>query len=303
MDGKTLEIYEQIRSGRAGVYEGERGLTAVWGGEAVQFLDGLITNNVKDLADGGQMLAAFPNAQGRLLAVVRVKRQGDRYFFETEQATHEKVFQNLYRFTLAGDFFVVDLSEGHTYFEIFGPKQDVYHSGAYDHWPGAYVYELPYGAAYFIPNGLADAFRTFLSDENGCLNIDDDVYEVLRIESGIPKYGVDMDENTIVPELGLERMISYDKGCYIGQEIIARIHFRGHVAKQLTGLILSGTPAENAELTSQDGKNAGRITSYTYSPKLDKDIALAYVRYEHLASGTVLKCEDLEAVVHDLPFF
>jgi len=255
------------------------------------------------LADGGQMLAAFPNAQGRLLAVVRVKRQGDRYLFETEQATHDMVFQNLFRFTFAGDFFVVDLSESHTYFEIFGPKQDIYHPGAHEHWPGAYVYELPYGAAYFVPNGLADAFRTFLADENGCLNIDEDVYEVLRIESGIPKYGVDMDENTIVPEVGLERMISYDKGCYIGQEIIARIHFRGHVAKQLTGLILSGTPAENAELTSQDGKNAGRITSYTYSPKLDKDIALAYVRYEHLASGTVLKCEDLEAVVHDLPFF
>ena len=302
MDERTLEIYEQIRGGRAGVYEGDRGLTAVWGGEAVQFLDGLITNNVKDLADGGQMLAAFPNAQGRLLAVVQVKRQGDRYLFETEQATHEKVFQNLYRFTLAGDFFVVDLSEGHTYFEIFGPKQDIYHPGAHEHWPGAYVYEVPYGAAYFIPDGLADAFRTFLADENGCLNIPHDLYEVLRIESGIPKHGVDMDENTIVPELGLEEMISYNKGCYIGQEIIARIHFRGHVAKRLTGLILSGQPGDETELTSQDGKSAGRITSVTYSPKLDENVALAYVRYEHLAEGTQLKCGDMDGTVKNLPF-
>ena len=302
MDVKTQEIYEQIHGGRAGVYECERGLMAVWGGEAVQFLDGLITNNVKELADGEQMLAAFPNAQGRLLAVVQVKRDGDRYLLETEEATHEKVFQNLFRFTFAGDFFVVDLSEGHRYFEIFGPKQDIYHAGAHQHWPGTYVYELPYGAAYLVPVGVADAFRTFLTDENGCLNISQDLYEILRIENGVPKYGVDMDENTIVPELGSEDMISYNKGCYIGQEIIARIHFRGHVAKQLTGLILSGTPAENAELASQDGKNAGRITSITYSPKLDKTIALAYVRYEHLAGGTVLKCDDLDAVVHNLPF-
>ena len=70
--------------------------------------------------------------------------------------------------------------------------------------------------------------------------IDDETYETLRIESGIPKYGVDMDETTIVPELGLDGLISYNKGCYIGQEIIARIHFRGHVAKRLTGLALDG---------------------------------------------------------------
>jgi folate-binding protein YgfZ len=302
MDKNTLETYQQIRGGQAGVYESKRGLIAVWGGEAVQFLDGLITNNVKELADGEQMLAAFPNAQGRLLAVVQVKRQGTRYLFETEEATREKVFQNLYRFTFAGDFFVEDLTEGLTYFEIFGPKDDVHHPVAAKKWRGSYVYELPYGAAYFVPAGSADAFRLFLTDENGCFVIGDDLYEVLRIESAIPKYGVDMDETTIVSELGGEGMISYNKGCYIGQEIIARIHFRGHVAKQLTGLTLSGKPGENTELTSQDGKNAGRITSVICSPTLDKTIALAYVRYEHLAEGTDLKCDDLDAVVKNLPF-
>ena len=99
-------IYNHIRSGGAGFYEQKRGLIAVWGKEAVQFLDGLITNDMKTLEDGAQMLAAFPNAQGRLLAVVRVLRQGDRFLFETEDATREKLFQNLFRFTFAGDFFV-----------------------------------------------------------------------------------------------------------------------------------------------------------------------------------------------------
>lgn len=87
---------------RVGFYEQPRGLIAVWGKEAVPFLDGMLTNNVKKLADGDQMLAAFPSAQGRLIAVVRVLRQGDRYLFETEKATRGKVFQNLSRFTLAG---------------------------------------------------------------------------------------------------------------------------------------------------------------------------------------------------------
>src|SRR3954464_13836384 len=96
---------EAIRDGHAGFYEQKRGLIAVWGKEAVPFLDGMITNDMKTLEDGASMLAAFPNAQGRLLAVVRVQRHGDKFFIETEEATREKVFQNLFRFTFAGDFF------------------------------------------------------------------------------------------------------------------------------------------------------------------------------------------------------
>ena len=117
-----------------------------------------------------------------------------------------------------------------------------------------------------------------------------------------------MDETTIVPELGIDGLISYHKGCYIGQEIIARIHFRGHVAKQLTGLILSEPGAiatgfsPGGELSSSDGKNAGRITSVTFSPKLDRTIALAFVRYDYLASGTNLLAGDKPAAVTGLPF-
>ena len=115
----SIDEYNAIRSGSGGFYEQKRGLIAVWGKEAVQFLDGLISNDMKTLEDGTQMLAAFPNAQGRLLAVVRVLMQGDRFLFETEEATREKVFQNLFRFTFAGDFFVEDLSDQYRYFEVF----------------------------------------------------------------------------------------------------------------------------------------------------------------------------------------
>src|SRR5206468_6819165 len=114
-----------------------------------------------------------------------------------------------------------------------------------DRWQGAYVYDLPHGASYIVPNEHADEFRAFLIDENGCVVISDELYETLRIEAGIPKYGADMDDTTIVPELGLDGLISYNKGCYIGQEIIARIHFRGHVAKQLTGVVSEPGVAAN----------------------------------------------------------
>lgn len=293
--------YNLIRDGGTGFYETKRGLIAVWGGEAVRFLDGLITNDMKTLEDGAQMLAAFPNAQGRLLAVVRVLRQGDRFHFETEESTREKLFQSLFRFTFAGDFFVEDLSANYQYFEVFGTSPSA---------PGTIVYRDRVSTGIFMENNVAEQFRVGLLS-NGAFEISDDLFETLRIENGIPKYGVDMDETTIVPELGIDALISYNKGCYIGQEIIARIHFRGHVAKKLTGLILSEPPASaggsagvtsGIELSTPDGKNAGRITSVVFSPKLGKYIALSYVRYDYLAAGTELVAGDVAATVTSLPF-
>lgn len=286
-----ISAYEHIRSGGAGFYEQDRGLIAVWGKEAVQFLDGLITNDMKTLEDGQQMLAAFPNAQGRLLAVVRVQRHGDRFLFDTEGATREKVFNNLFRFTFAGDFFVEDISDQFRAFELFGigdvPSLTV---GL----PTSVVafHGLGGSRLLFVPLDSSDTFREKLVSDTA-VQISDELYETLRIENGIPKYGVDMDETTIVPELGLDGLISYNKGCYIGQEIIARIHFRGHVAKRLTGLISEAGVAATgfsagSELSTNEGKNAGRITSVTYSPKLEKAIALGYVRFDYLADGTEL---------------
>ncbi len=316
MNENDLKIYEQLRSGGSGYVELPRGLFAVWGKESVQFLDGLITNDVKTLEDGAEMLAAFPNAQGRLLALVRILRQGERFLIETEEATREKLFQNLFRFTFAGDFFVEDLSEQYQYFEIlsgqseppalargFLPPRDQSEPPAL---AGGFSFTTGRSIGQFIPTAAASKFRDDLQ-KNGSLELSEDLYETLRIESGIPKFCIDMDENTIVPELGLDGLISYNKGCYIGQEIIARIHFRGHVAKQLTGLMSEpgavGTGfLPGSDLRTPDGKNAGRITSIAYSPDRNRNIALAYVRYDHLEPGTRLMNRDLEVEVTKLPF-
>ncbi len=291
MNKDLLEKYNWIRHGGAGYYQQKRGLIAVWGKESVQFLNGLITNDVAKLEDGAQMLAAFPNAQGRLLAVVRVRREGERFLFETEESTREKVFNNLFRFTFAGEFFAEDWSGKYVYFSMENGK-----------WKMENQDIIQFGKDLFVLNEAIEDFKNQLSK---AVEISDELYEVLRIEQGIPLYSVDMDETTIVPELGLEGLISYNKGCYIGQEIIARIYFRGHVAKQLRGLVLSGVESElqNTEIKTLEGKNAGRITSVVYSPRLEKNIALGYVRYDYLAEGTELKLGETMAIVKDLLFF
>ena len=291
-----MDEYKKARGGD-GYFEQKRGLIKVWGKEAVQFLNGLISNDVAKLADDAQMSAAFPNAQGRLIAVVRVIKKDDKFLFETEEITHETIFNNLFRFTYAGDFFVEDLSNNYRYFEISDSRFQISNSKYIE-------FQNRYGVDIFVPNDAAEEFLSQLKEQNA-VEISDEIHEILRIENGVPKYGVDMDDATIVPEIGLPEVISYQKGCYIGQEIIARIHFRGHVAKQLTGLIFDDKNAAvqpNDELKSPEGKNAGRITSVTFSPKLEKKIALAYVRYDYLKEGTQLTVNDSEAQVKKTPF-
>lgn len=296
------EAYNAIHNGTPAFFEMERGLIAVWGKESVQFLNGMITNDVATLEDGAQMIAAFPNAQGRLVAMVRVRRDGERFLFETEGITREKVFNNLFRFTFAGDFFVEDLSENYAFFRGFGKNAVVGFE--------TIEFEQTAGNDHFVPAERAVEFRQSLLD-SGSVEIDAELYEILRIEHGIPLYGKDMDESTVVLETGIDEAVSFTKGCYIGQEIIARIHFRGHVAKRLSGLVLETTelPASSSdgkefeELFSTEGKNAGRITSTVLSPLTGKVIALGYVRYDYLAEGTKLMMGDIECEVAKLPFF
>ena len=313
MNLKLFDKHGEAQKNNFGFFEFESGLIEVSGTEAIQFLNGLITVDVKSIEVNRWKLAAFPNAQGRLLAVVRVLRLDEKFLFITEAQTREKIFQNLFRFTYAGDFKVADLTEKFACFAVRGSKipKFKYKKPATDE-----ITEAKFandedgfligafrasGFEIFVPKIMKDDFADELKNL-GAIEIDEQTREVWRIENGVPKYGIDADETTIVPELGIEELISYNKGCYIGQEIIARIHFRGHIAKQLIGLILEKNVAPNSELKSLGGKNAGRITSVTFSPTFKKFIALAFVRYDFLAEGTELKIGEITAAVKHLPF-
>jgi len=288
-----FEDYDSIREGGLGFRNLKRGLVEVSGAEAIKFLNGLITNDLAKLEDEAQMLAAFPTVKGRIFALVRVVRFGDKFLLETEEATKQKVFENLFRFTFAGDFVVDDLSDQYEFYRFFGDS--------------TCLGSLPDGAVsfqndIFIPIDAAKDFHKSLSRS---VEISDELYEVLRIEAGIPKYGVDMGEKTVVPEIGIDEMISYKKGCYIGQEVIARIHFMGKAAKKFMGLVFveEETQAKSGdELISSDGKNAGAITSVVFSPKLGKTVALGFVRNAFLDSGTELKVGEDLVKVSKLPF-
>jgi len=117
-----------------------------------------------------------------------------------------------------------------------------------------------------------------------------------------------MDETNVVTETNLDDAVSFTKGCYIGQEIIARIKYRGHVAKKLAGLIFAGEVSleSGAKIFASDDKEIGRVTSVGFSPRLERTIALGYVKYDYLAAETSVKVvageEQIAAQVAELPF-
>jgi folate-binding protein YgfZ len=295
-----LEAYEKVHKGLPGYHISRPGVFRVWGSEAIAFLDGLLTNNVKKLQPGQSLLAAFPTPQGRLIAVVKVHRAGEEILLETEEATRKAVYAHLHRFTFAGDFNLRDESEQYLSVELYdfenktAPISD-------------FKFSIRGRADYLIHAKSLENVLHKLNEE-GVLALDDQAADLLRLECGIPRFGKEIDESVVVPEIGIPEMISYTKGCYAGQEIIARIHFRGHVAKLLSGLIFRGSEISDAgeiigsELNSEDGKSAGKLFTAAFSPHLDSYIGMGFVRWDFLEEGRKLFAGKLTAEVVSLPF-
>jgi len=316
--------YSAVRDGGAGLINlSAGGRIVVSGSEAVMFLNGLITNDMKTLAANSWMPAAFPNVQGRLLAAVRVLNLGDRFLIDTERATHSKVLELLSRFTLAGDFRVTDATEEIATLSVQGQAaanivRAVLGDLAANLERGEVLTE-PFSEStvtFICATHTAEAgFDLFVSVDKsselqralidaGAVVVGEDAAEILRVEAGIPRYGVDMDETTVLSETNLDDAISFTKGCYIGQEIIVRIMHRGHVAKKLTGLIFDGQEMieSGTKVLSDNDQEIGRVTSSTISSRMQRAIALAYVKYDYLAAGTKIKVADMTGTVAELPF-
>ena len=166
----------------------------------------------------------------------------------------------------------------------------------------------------FVEHAQADALKAKLQ-RAGATPIDPATAETVRIESGVPLFRRDMDEDTIPLEAGIEgRAISLTKGCYVGQEVIIRVLHRGHgrVARKLVGLVFDGGSPVPADATVRSGdREIGRVTSATISPALDRPIALAYVHRDFVQPGTRVIVGDVDqrdpgdprsAVVSALPF-
>lgn len=317
---EAMAEYEAIRDGGAGLIDlSERGRIRVSGSEATMFLNGLITNDMKTLAENSWMPAVFPTVQGRLIGAVRVIRGAEPSFLiDTDPASHEAVLKTISRFTMAGDFKVTDLTAETALLSVQGKRavevvEKVFQTSISE-LPRNGVTQLESVTILRATHTAEDGFdivadssealklRQALEDA-GAQPVDHDTFEILRIEAGIGRHGRDMDESNVVTETNLDDAVSYTKGCYTGQEIIVRIKHRGHVAKKLTGLRFeTDRRIEPGAILKADGKEIGRVTSTAISPKVGS-IGLGYVRHEYLDPGTkVLVDDEISATVTELPF-
>ena len=321
--------YGAVRDGGAGVIDlSSRGRLLVSGSEAVMFLNGLITNDMKTLALNSWMPAVFPNVQGRLIASVRIIHRDDGFLIDTEALTLETVAKLLERFTLAGDFRVKDLTSETAMLSVQGKnaaeviRKALGELSAMVARGQVATAQLENGSNVTVIRAThtgEDGFDLFVDANDGQTLLElltrsgaqpfgPAVADTLRIEAGIARFGVDMDETRVVTETNLDDAVSFTKGCYIGQEIIARIKYRGHVAKKLTGVLLEQVVEleSGAKILSDEAKEIGSITSATISPQLKQTIALAYVKYDYLTPGTKVKvvsaAQEFPATVTELPF-
>lgn len=309
-----MEAQYQFLAESAGLLDlSSRGRVCVTGADRVRFLNGQVTNNVKDLAVGQGCYAALVNAKGKLQSDLNTYSLPDELLLDFEPGLTGVVIGRLEKYIIADDVQVIDVGSIYGMLTVQGPRSaDVVLSAGLQppdapmQWRSVksgsgevYCMNNARGAVggfdLFMPVPQRDELLSQLAEAarargGGLTSMD--ALEVMRIEAGIPRFGIDMDQSNLAPEAIEARAISYAKGCYIGQEVISRIRAFGQVAKSLRGLRLPrdlrALPARGDKLF-RDGKEAGHITSAAVSPKYNANIALGYVRREHNVAGTQLE--------------
>lgn len=332
--GDELAEHAALRT-TAGVLDlSFRSRLCLTGSDRARFLHGQVTNNIKDLKAGQGCYAALVTAKGKLQSDLNVYCLADELLLDFEPGLGAAVAERFEKFIIADDVQVVDVAPHYGLLSVQGPRagdviakiglglsvpeKPLHFAKATDVTLGEiYCMNQTRGAApgcdLFVPtNALAAVADKLIAaaKEFGGRACGWQALELARVEAGIPRFCVDMDETNLAPEAGIEaRAISYSKGCYIGQEVIARIRTYGQVAKALRGLILPDDlqelPARGTKLFVDD-KEVGSITSAIASPTFRKNIALAYVRREHNEPGTSVRVQvgesSFPATVTALPF-
>jgi folate-binding protein YgfZ len=322
----SVQQYRALRETAGLIDRSAIGKAEVEGRDRASFLQGMLSNDVKALAPGQGCPAAFLDAHGKVMALMHVYALADRILLELPAGLTQKTLLLLDKYLISEKASFEPMDEAWAVVSVQGPGAPAILATVVGHAldlaPHAHVEATLAGAAarvvqraefgalpgYFLwtaPSHAGDIQAALRAA--GAVPVDHDVAEILRVEAGVPAYGQDVDESVLLPETGLEQMVSYTKGCYIGQELVARVKYRGHVNRALTGLRLEGerVPAPGAAVVAGD-REIGRITSAARSLSLGVPIALGYVRREHREPGesvSVRLGDDLApARVAALPF-
>lgn len=249
----------------------------VAGTDTFRFINGQITNDLRNASETAAIEACVLNAKGKLNAHISITALGEAFLIDAEPELRETLRARLERYIIADDVQIEDVTDEFSLFHVFTEEPPALKSGrivsahrfattGWDIWSDSACHEP-------VRQELVSTY----------LFIDSAAADVMRIEQGLPRWGRELTDEIIPIEANLEqRTVDYQKGCYIGQEVISRIKMSGQTNKRLCGLIsLNNIPLQpgmKLVAPSASGKEAGWITSATRSPRLGKEIALGYVK-------------------------
>lgn len=315
--GNWLGEHTALRNSAGVVDLGFRSRLVLTGADRVRLLNGQVTNNVKDLPPGEGCYAALVTNKGKMQSDLNIYILPEEILLDFEPGLADAITERFNKFIIADDVQVVDAAPHYGLLSVQGPRAwavveklglnflmpaKPFHSSSVKDETLGELYCMnqprtgtngfdiftPANSLAAVADKLAAAAKELKGSPCGWCAL-----ETARIEAGIPRFGMEMDETNLAPEAGIEaRAISYTKGCYIGQEVIARIRTYGQVAKALRGLRLANSLPElprKGDKLFLDDKDVGYVCSAIHSPTLNANIGFGYVRRGHNEIGTELK--------------
>ena len=314
--------YVELLTG-CGIYDlGWRGKMVATGQDRTRWLNGMVTNNIRDLEPNRGNYSFLLNAQGRILGDLYAYNRGDFIMIDTAAWQVPKLKETFDKFIIMDDVEITDISEKLTSLAVQGPRaREILHDAGVKFsdvdpmevqdvtWNDAglsitrmisdvaQTYEI-----WLAPAAAAPLWETLVG--RGARPIGTQALEMFRVAAGVPRFGQDITERYLPQETAQDSALNFSKGCYVGQEIVERIRSRALLHRRLTGLIVDGPAPIGGTKIHLDGKDVGEITSATTVPAGDRDLTLAlgYVRTEAQAPGTEVAVEGTKATVSDVPF-
>jgi folate-binding protein YgfZ len=317
--GDTRAEFQALLSG-CGLYDlSWRAKIVVTGGDRVRWLNGMVTNNVRDLAPGHGVYAFMLNPQGRIQADLYAFQRGDSLLVDAERGQRDKILQLFDRYIIADDVEIADISDKLTALGLTGPESrhvleraaiavpDLAHlQFAEITWQQKNITLLRSGEEareswqiWLAPEPTGELWDALL--KAGARPTGTAALNLFRISRGIPQFGEDIREHDLPQETGQTRALNFTKGCYLGQEIVERIRSRGAVHRQFTAFAVEGTLPEPGEKIVADEKEVGEITSSAVLPLPggDRPVALGYLRRQ--AAGKDLRAGTAKLKPASLP--
>jgi folate-binding protein YgfZ len=316
-----------------GIYDlGFRARISLTGSDRVRWLNGMVTNNIRDLAAGRGVYAFLLNPQGRILGDMFVYNQSEALAVETDRSQVEKIVATFDHYIIMDDVEVTNVSEQQTALGLAGPKSRAILNAAGIEVPelqplqmitpecncdcGCVQCTVVRGEdapqeSYEIWLAPKDAYNTWNALlAAGARPVGSEALEMQRIANGIPLYGVDIRERDLPQETEQMRALNFNKGCYVGQEIVERIRSRGNVHRKFAGFLMEGAPAipAGSKIISgkagEEEKEVGEITSVAVlrTPSGERTLALGYIRREVGVPGREVTIGGVKATVIKLPF-